>query len=185
MNEHFANGGEACAVRKGAWPRWPGHTFDRTATQLHEPGREDLPGVEPLNHSDPSGGRRRFDRPGAYATGRRPANCRAVGRRLRQFPGPLGGRSRAACHDADGEDALPDRRRGIRLLDEPGKSGDHHRSLLRGRRSRAELGKTLQKLNENLDLIPPGVSGWVVKPVEIDDVPVVTLTLAEKAQPTT
>ena len=38
--------------------------------------------------------------------------------------------------------------------------------------------KLQKKLNENLDIIPPGVTGWVVKPVEIDDVPVVTLTLA-------
>jgi multidrug efflux pump subunit AcrB len=40
------------------------------------------------------------------------------------------------------------------------------------------LVKLQKKLNENLDIVPPGVSGWVVKPVEIDDVPVVTLTLA-------
>ena len=40
------------------------------------------------------------------------------------------------------------------------------------------LVKLHKKLNENLDIVPPGVSGWVVKPVEIDDVPVVTLTLS-------
>ena len=39
------------------------------------------------------------------------------------------------------------------------------------------LVKLFKKINENLDLVPPGVAGWVVKPVEIDDVPVVTLTL--------
>jgi multidrug efflux pump subunit AcrB len=39
------------------------------------------------------------------------------------------------------------------------------------------LVKLFKKINENLDAIPPGVTGWVVKPVEIDDVPVVTLTL--------
>lgn len=39
------------------------------------------------------------------------------------------------------------------------------------------LVKLFKKLNENTDAIPPGVSGWVVKPIEIDDVPVVTLTL--------
>lgn len=39
------------------------------------------------------------------------------------------------------------------------------------------LVKLFKKVNENLDVIPPGVGGWVVKPVEIDDVPVVTLTL--------
>ncbi|MFO0907152.1 MAG: efflux RND transporter permease subunit [Isosphaeraceae bacterium] len=39
------------------------------------------------------------------------------------------------------------------------------------------LVKLFKKLNENQDVIPQGVAGWVVKPVEIDDVPVVTLTL--------
>ncbi len=40
------------------------------------------------------------------------------------------------------------------------------------------LVKLFKKIDENVDLVPPGVTGWVVKPVEIDDVPVVTLTLA-------
>ncbi|MCC6124757.1 MAG: efflux RND transporter permease subunit [Pirellulales bacterium] len=40
------------------------------------------------------------------------------------------------------------------------------------------LVKLKKKLDENLDLVPPGVAGWVVKPVEIDDVPIVMLTLA-------
>jgi multidrug efflux pump subunit AcrB len=39
------------------------------------------------------------------------------------------------------------------------------------------LVKLFKKINENQDVIPPGVTGWVVKPVEIDDVPVVTMTL--------
>ncbi len=39
------------------------------------------------------------------------------------------------------------------------------------------LVKVFKKLNENLDTVPPGVTGWVVKPVEIDDVPIVTLAL--------
>jgi len=39
------------------------------------------------------------------------------------------------------------------------------------------LVKLFKKINENLDAIPPGVASWIVKPVEIDDVPVVTLTL--------
>lgn len=39
------------------------------------------------------------------------------------------------------------------------------------------LVKLFKKLSENSDIVPPGVSGWVIKPVEIDDVPVVTLTL--------
>lgn len=39
------------------------------------------------------------------------------------------------------------------------------------------LVKLFKKLNENADSIPPGVSGWVMKPVEIDDVPIVTLAV--------
>ena len=39
------------------------------------------------------------------------------------------------------------------------------------------LVKLNKKLDENRDVVPPGVTGWIVKPVEIDDVPVVTLTL--------
>ncbi len=43
------------------------------------------------------------------------------------------------------------------------------------------LVKLYKKIDENLDLVPPGVTGWVVKPVEIDDVPIVTLTLTAEA----
>lgn len=39
------------------------------------------------------------------------------------------------------------------------------------------LVKLFKKIDENLDKVPPGVTGWVVKPVEIDDVPVTTLTI--------
>lgn len=37
--------------------------------------------------------------------------------------------------------------------------------------------KLYNKLHSNLDQVPPGVSSWVVKPVEVDDVPVVNVTL--------
>jgi multidrug efflux pump subunit AcrB len=40
------------------------------------------------------------------------------------------------------------------------------------------LVKLYKRIDEHVDLVPPGVAGWVVKPVEIDDVPIVTLTLA-------
>lgn len=43
------------------------------------------------------------------------------------------------------------------------------------------LVKLYKKLDENRDLVPPGVPGWVVKPVEIDDVPMVTLTLSSSS----
>jgi multidrug efflux pump subunit AcrB len=36
--------------------------------------------------------------------------------------------------------------------------------------------KLYNKIEQNIDLVPPGVAGWVVKPIEIDDVPIVTLT---------
>src|SRR5579863_6038096 len=39
------------------------------------------------------------------------------------------------------------------------------------------LVKLYKKIDENVDLVPPGVRGWVIKPVEIDDVPIVTLAL--------
>ncbi|BCX89487.1 hypothetical protein MIN45_P1860 [Methylomarinovum tepidoasis] len=38
--------------------------------------------------------------------------------------------------------------------------------------------KTWSKLMSNRDLIPPFVTSWTVKPVEIDDVPIVLLTLS-------
>ncbi len=37
--------------------------------------------------------------------------------------------------------------------------------------------KLHNKIQANIDQVPPGVTGWVVKPVEIDDVPIVSLTL--------
>ncbi|CAG0988364.1 Toluene efflux pump membrane transporter TtgB [Phycisphaerales bacterium] len=46
---------------------------------------------------------------------------------------------------------------------------DRERSLVR----------LFKKLEESKDLVPAGVAGWVMKPVEIDDVPIVTLTLRE------
>ena len=40
------------------------------------------------------------------------------------------------------------------------------------------LVKVWNKLMSNQDVIPPGVENWTVKPVEIDDVPIVTFTLS-------
>ena len=37
--------------------------------------------------------------------------------------------------------------------------------------------KLYNKIQQNVDNIPPGVTGWVVKPIEIDDVPIVNITL--------
>ncbi len=37
--------------------------------------------------------------------------------------------------------------------------------------------KLYNKIQSNTDIVPSGVTGWVVKPIEIDDVPIVTLAL--------
>ncbi len=39
------------------------------------------------------------------------------------------------------------------------------------------LTKLYNKIYSNIDLVPPAVTSWVVKPVEIDDVPIVNVTL--------
>ena len=39
------------------------------------------------------------------------------------------------------------------------------------------LVKLYNKINSNTDIIPPGVASWVVKPIEVDDVPIVVATL--------
>ncbi len=43
------------------------------------------------------------------------------------------------------------------------------------------LVKLYKRIDEHVDIVPPGVAGWVIKPVEIDDVPIVTLTLRSAA----
>jgi multidrug efflux pump subunit AcrB len=42
------------------------------------------------------------------------------------------------------------------------------------------LVKLHNKISMNIDIAPPIVKGWVIKPVEIDDVPIVNLTLYSK-----
>jgi multidrug efflux pump subunit AcrB len=46
-----------------------------------------------------------------------------------------------------------------------------------GENREASLVKLHNKVLTNTDAVPPGVTGWVVKPVEIDDVPLVNVTL--------
>ena len=41
--------------------------------------------------------------------------------------------------------------------------------------------KLVRKLNENADRATPGAAGWVVKPIDVDDVPIVTFTLTSGA----
>ena len=49
--------------------------------------------------------------------------------------------------------------------------------FLVGQDRERSLIKLYNRIESNRDLVPPGVRGWVVKPIEIDDVPIVTLTL--------
>jgi multidrug efflux pump subunit AcrB len=42
--------------------------------------------------------------------------------------------------------------------------------------------KLIRKLNENADRMTPGASGWVVKPIDVDDVPIVTFTLTSRSR---
>lgn len=39
------------------------------------------------------------------------------------------------------------------------------------------LFKLYNQLNQNMDQVTPGIEGWIVKPIEIDDVPIVTAAL--------
>ena len=54
-----------------------------------------------------------------------------------------------------------------------------------GQNREDSLLKTWSKLMSNEDIIPPIVSSWTVKPVEIDDVPIVLLSLSAQAPYTT
>lgn len=49
--------------------------------------------------------------------------------------------------------------------------------FLVGQSREDSLIKLYNKIFQNIDQTTPGISGWVVKPVEIDDVPVITATL--------
>jgi multidrug efflux pump subunit AcrB len=49
-----------------------------------------------------------------------------------------------------------------------------------GQDREASLIKLYNKVFQNVDRTTPGISGWVVKPVEIDDVPVVSVALYSK-----
>jgi len=42
------------------------------------------------------------------------------------------------------------------------------------------LVKLHNRITSHIDEAPPGVTGWVIKPIEIDDVPIVTVTLHSK-----
>ena len=42
------------------------------------------------------------------------------------------------------------------------------------------LVKLQNRISAHIDEVPPGVTGWVIKPIEIDDVPIVTVALHSK-----
>ena len=46
-----------------------------------------------------------------------------------------------------------------------------------GESREGSLIKLYNKLFSNIDMVTPGITGWVVKPVEIDDVPIISATL--------
>ena len=50
-----------------------------------------------------------------------------------------------------------------------------------GEKRENSLVKIYNKISMNTDVVPPGVTGWVVKPIEIDDVPFVNVTLWSKS----
>ncbi|MDA8402633.1 MAG: efflux RND transporter permease subunit, partial [Desulfobacteraceae bacterium] len=54
--------------------------------------------------------------------------------------------------------------------------------FLVGQDREKSLVKISKWLDQNTDKIPPGVAGYVVKPVETDDVPIVTLTFTSPSQ---
>ena len=49
-----------------------------------------------------------------------------------------------------------------------------------GEKRENSLVKIYNKISMNADAVPPGVTGWVIKPVEIDDVPFVNVTAWSK-----
>ena len=46
-----------------------------------------------------------------------------------------------------------------------------------GQDREGSLVKLYNKLHQNMDRVTPGIAGWVVKPIEIDDVPIVNVAL--------
>ena len=46
----------------------------------------------------------------------------------------------------------------------------------------ASLVKLHNKISTHTDIVPPGVTGWVIRPIEVDDVPIVNLTLYSDTQ---
>ena len=64
-------------------------------------------------------------------------------------------------------------------MSRPGRGGRTVRFYV-GENREDSLVKLHNKIMMNTDVVPPGVTGWVVKPIEIDDVPLVNVTLWSK-----
>jgi len=47
-----------------------------------------------------------------------------------------------------------------------------------GRNREDALTNTFAKISGYVDQVPPGLAGWIVRPVDVDDVPILTLTLS-------
>ena len=107
----------------------------------------------------------------------RAADRRADGRRLCRCSRAVGRGDRAAGDAPAGETAVPDRRRGIRLLHVAARAVHRDGAVLRRRGPRRFAGQAVQQ--DPLESGPHPVVGrvWVVKPVEVDDVPIVNVTL--------
>ena len=52
-----------------------------------------------------------------------------------------------------------------------------------GQNMQRSIVKVYRKINSHLNLVPPGVTSWIIKPETINDVPIVTLTLTSKTAP--
>ena len=49
--------------------------------------------------------------------------------------------------------------------------------FLVGQNREESLIKLYNKISQNMDRVTPGIAGWIIKPIEIDDVPIVNVTL--------
>ena len=123
---------------------------------------------------DPAGGGAGAGGTADHAARGGPADRRAAGRRVRELPRPFGGRRSSSSsprrwrscstRSTAWSTSIRCRATGQAIITVRFYVGeDRERSLV----------KLYKKIDENIDIVPPGVTGWVVKPVEIDDVPIV------------
>ena len=152
--------------RPGPEPRFP------------ERNRPRLPRQQLLDHPDRRLGADRPGGPAGHAPRGRSADRRAAGRRDGQHAGLLRRAGRAARR--------PRRWRRSSTRSTASSTSTACRARTRpsspsgstsAKTASEALSSCSRRSTRHLDIVPPGVTGWVVKPVEIDDVPIVTLTL--------